>query len=1702
MSETERTDNISGSDNHLRLNFRISDDNLGAGSKKTRYSFNISAIKLLKQIETENRLATSEEQAILSKFTGWGEIPEAFDRNKASWSEEYNELKTLLTNDEYEAARASTLSASYTSPTVIKAIYKAIEKIGFSKGNILEPSMGIGNFFGLLPQSMNESKLYGVELDSIAGRIANQLYQNADITVSGYEKTSFPDNFFDVAVGNVPYGDYKAQDSKYDKHNFRVHDYFFAKTLDQVRPGGIVAFVTSKGTLDKANPAVRKYLGQRAELIGAIRLPNNAFMENAGTEVTTDIIFLQKRLRLKDIEPDWVHLGATEDKVPINSYFADNPQMILGKMIMEKSLFGRDDETACIPVENSSLAGQLEKAIANIHGRISENKQITNSPDETIPADPHVQNFTYTLVDGELYYREDSVMKKPEMSKTSLERAKGLVELRNSVRTLIDYQLQDFEDEEITKKQAELNDLYDNYTAKYEKINALENKKAFVDDSSYYLLSSLEYKDEQKQIRKADIFHKRTIKQKKTVTSVDTAVEALTVSMAEKACVDIPYMSSLTGSDKKQIIEELQGIIFKNPEKNELDDEFAGYETSDEYLSGNIRVKLRTAKQAAKNDVSYDVNVKALEAVMPKELTAVEIDARLGAVWVDEKYINDFMDYLLNPIHSKFDRKVEISYLAHSEKWRLYGDYSDTNNAKVNVTYGTSRMNAYKIIEETLNLRDVSVYDNLNDSEGQNRREFNIKETTLARRKQALIRQEFKDWVFKDQKRRDELVNKYNELFNNTRPREYDGSYLEFRGINQEVKLRKHQLDGIARIMLGGNTLLAHTVGAGKTYTMIAAAMESKRLGLCQKSLFVVPNHLTEQTASEFMRLYPTANILVATKDMFKAENRKKFCSRIATGDYDAVIIAHSQFEKIPISEQRQLRLLKEQINELIKSSENYTSIKRLERTKKTIEARLMKLNKTEHKDDVVSFEELGVDRIFIDEAHYYKNLHMISKMQNVIGIPQYEAQKSSDLLLKCRYMDELTGGRGTIFATGTPISNTMTELYTMMKYLQNETLAKHELNTFDAWASTFGESVTVKELAPEGNGFKERTRFAKFYNLPELMNIFKEVADIQTADALNLPVPKANFHVVTAKPSEYQKEMVGELSRRATAVYVGKAKLHEDNLLRITQDGRKTGLDQRLMNPKAPDDANSKVNMCVRNMYEIWEKTKENKLTQIMFCDLSTPKKGGAFNLYDDIKNKLIQKGIPENEIAFIHDAKTESAKDELFDKVNRGEIRVLMGSTSKLGIGANVQGKLIALHELDCPWKPAELEQREGRIIRQGNKNPEVDIYRYVTESTFDAYLYQTIENKQKFISQIMTSKHPLRTCEDADEKVLSYAEVKAICIGDERIREKMSLDVEVAKLRLLKSDYQNTLFNMENQSNKILPKEIGQSRTAISNYEADIAQVNSTTTKEFSSMIVMGKVFAGKDEKVKAGEAIIAVCKEEKDKLKRDEIEIGKYRGFRMSLSYSAYDNEYTLTLKNKGSHTITLGGSATGNMTRIENALNGITEKLEYEKNHINSLFKQAENVREELRKPFALEEELAVKSTRLAELNIQLDLDNAQIENAGMADDGNNTGDKTEEEHYKEKLKIIQEARDVLGPKSIITNPQDGWTYEGRLVAVSEHYAVQQTARRGGVIHEIEELKNNGSRIANNEIRIKYDKSKQEETVENTIEKSDSEELDI
>ncbi|KUO71677.1 MAG: hypothetical protein APF81_22835 [Desulfosporosinus sp. BRH_c37] len=1581
----------SESEQPIPENYRITDDHLGEGGAKAKYGYNIAAIRTLQTIENENRLATPDEHEILACYVGWGGISGVFDTENNSWTKEYAELKGLLAEDEYAFARASTLNAHYTSPTVIKAIYKTVERMGFSSGNILEPACGVGNFFGLLPESMKESKLYGVELDSITGRIAKQLYPNADITVTGFEKTVLSDSFFDLAIGNVPFGQYKIADKRYEKHNFLVHDYFFAKALDQVRPGGIVAFITSKGTLDKKSTEVRRYLAQRAELLGAVRLPNNAFLKNAGTEVTSDILFLQKRDRPIDIEPDWVHLGQTEDSIPLNSYFVEHPEMVLGIMAFDDSMYGNKSETTCIPFEGADLAEQLKAALSHIEGQITKTElpDIGEQVDTSIPADPTVKNFSYTLVDGEVYYRENSRMDKPELSGAAKERITGLIGLRDCVHTLMDYQLEDYSDADIRGKQADLNRLYDTFTAKYDLINSRVNSLAFADDSAYYLLCSLEVLDENGELeRKADMFSKRTIKQQRIVTSVDTASEALAVSMGERGCVDMDFMSSLMGhtGEIEQITEALKGVIFKEPGSG--DDLSTGWQTADEYLSGNVRYKLAVARQyAEKQPEIYAGNVAALEAAQPKDLEASEIDVRLGSTWIDKDYVQEFMYELLQTPHYLRDN-IEVKYFPYTAEWNITGKSTVAyNNIMAYVTYGTDRANAYKIIEDTLNLRDMRIYDTVTDPDGRERRVINKKDTTLAQQKQQTIKDAFRDWIWRDTDRRQTLVWQYNEQFNSTRPREYDGSHITFSGINPEITLRTHQLNAIAHILYGGNTLLAHEVGAGKTFEMVGAAMEAKRLGLCQKSLFAVPNHLTEQWASEFLRLYPSANILVASKKDFEKSNRKKFCARIATGDYDAVIMGHSQFERIPISTERQERLLHEQIDEITEGidelkrnhGERFT-IKQLERTRKSLEARLEKLNKTDRKDDVVTFEQLGVDRLYVDEAHSFKNLFLYTKMRNVAGLSQTEAQKSSDMFLKCQYIDELTDGKGIIFATGTPVSNSMTELYTMMRYLQYSTLQRQGLSHFDCWASTFGETVTAIELTPEGTGYRARTRFAKFFNLPELMTLFKEVADIKTTDQLKLPIPKANYHTVVMKPTEHQKDMVQELSERAAAVHGGSIDPSTDNMLKITGDGRKLGLDQRIINPLLPDDPDSKVNACVNNILRIWQDGQAERLTQLVFCDISTPKNDGQFNVYEDIRAKLIAGGIPEQEITFIHDANTEVRKKELFARVRSGQVRILMGSTSKMGAGTNVQDRLIALHDLDCPWRPGDLAQRGGRIVRQGNKNPEVDIYRYVTEGTFDSYLYQTVENKQRFISQIMTSKSPVRSCEDMDETALSYAEIKALCAGNPKIKEKMDLDIEVARLRLLKADQQSQQYRMEDKLLKYFPENIERNKGYIRGFEDDMALLAVNTPDKVDAFPVMeihGMKFT---EKGKAGAALLLACKEVKN---REPVVIGSYQGFAMYLT--VVEREYKLSLKGAMTHNVELGTDAYGNLTRIDNALAGMGSRLKSVRAQLDNLYLQVENAKLEIGKPFLQEQELQQKSARLAELNLEINEDVNQIQ---------------------------------------------------------------------------------------------------------------------
>jgi len=1596
-------------------NFRITDDNLGVGGPKAKYQANVAAIRLLKDLEATGSQANAEQQEVLSRYVGWGGLADAFDPDKENWSREYAELKILLTPEEYAAARGSTLNAHYTSPVVIKAIYDAVEKMSFQTGNILEPAMGIGNFFGCLPESMQNSKLYGVELDSITGRIAKQLYPKADITVAGFETTDRRD-FYDLAIGNVPFGQYQVNDRAYNKLGFSIHDYFFAKALDQVRPGGVVAFVTSRYTMDKQSPEVRKYIAQRAELLGAIRLPNNAFKANAGTEVVSDIIFLQKRDRPIEIEPDWVHLGQNEDGFAINSYFVEHPEMMLGRQSSESTQYGKQDFTL-EPIEGLLLEDQLEDAVKYIRGTYTEAEMPDlgegEEIDTSIPADPNVKNYSYTVVDGDVYYRENSLMVKPDLNATALARVKGMVELRDCVQKLISQQMDGFvSDETIRQTQHELGELYDSFTAKHGLINSRGNALAFADDSSYYLLCSLEVLDEDNNLkRKADMFTKRTIKPHEVVTSVDTASEALALSISEKACVDLPYMSQLTGKDEEALVGELAGVIFHDPVKQE-------WQTADEYLSGNVREKLRIAQSYAspgfpkEGIADYRMNVAALSQAQPKDLDASEIEVRLGATWIEPDYIRAFMLETFEPPYY-LRRSIEVNYSPFSAEWNITGksqpSYSDVN---AYMTYGTERANAYKILEETLNLRDIRIYDTVTDPGGGERRVLNSKETTLAQQKQQAIKDEFQDWIWRDPDRRRELVTRYNEIFNSNRPREYDGSHITFSGMNPEIHLREHQLNAVAHILYGGNTLLAHEVGAGKTFEMVAAAMESKRLGLCSKPMFVVPNHLIEQWAGEFLRLYPSANILATTKKDFEPHNRKKFCGRIATGDYDAIIIGHSQFERIPVSQERQERLLQEQIEEIkegieeLKASraERFT-VKSLERTKKSLEVRLKKLQDTARKDDVVTFEQLGVDRLYVDEAHHYKNMFLYTKMRNVAGLSTTDAQKSSDMYLKCRYLDEITGGRGIVFATGTPVSNSMTELYTMMRYLQHDTLKEKGLSHFDCWASTFGETSTAIELAPEGTGYRARTRFAKFFNLPELMTLFKEAADIKTADQLNLPTPTPHYHNVVAQPTEVQQAMVQELSERAARVHSGSVDPSVDNMLRITSDGRKLGLDQRVINPNLPDDPMSKVNLCVDNIHRIWDEGQEEKMTQLVFCDLSTPQNVGsgtkqtedrldspelhavktltakdesvpAFNVYDDIRNKLVAKGIPREQIAFIHEANTDVKKKELFGKVRSGQVRVLIGSTAKMGAGTNVQDRLIALHDLDCPWRPGDLEQRSGRIIRQGNMNPEVHIYRYATSGTFDSYLWQTVEQKQKFISQIMTSKSPVRSCKDVDETALSYAEIKALCAGDPRIKEKMDLDVEVAKLKLLKANHQSQQFRLEDNILRQLPEQIEQCKGFIAGFEADgkTLAAHSHPADGFAGMTVRGDVLTDKEN---AGAALLDALKEVKG---LEPVSIGSYRGFSMSLTAEDFGRDFVLTLKGEMSHRVILGKDPRGNLTRIDNVLDGMPARQAQVQTKLDGLYAQLETAKAELGKPFAQEQELKAKAARLAELNIELNID--------------------------------------------------------------------------------------------------------------------------
>ena len=1594
-------------------NFRITDEHLGEGGPKAKFQANVNAIRLLKELEAAGQQASPEQQEVLSRYVGWGGLSDAFDPEKPAWALEYAQLKELLTPEEYAAARSSTLNAHYTSPTVIQAIYEAVGRMGFETGNILEPSMGVGNFFGMLPEEMRNSRLYGVELDPVSGRIAKQLYPKADITVAGFETTDRRD-FFDLAIGNVPFGQYQVNDKAYNKLNFSIHNYFFAKALDQVRPGGVVAFVTSRYTMDAKDSTVRRYLAQRAELLGAIRLPNDAFKKNAGAEVVSDIIFLQKRDRPLDIVPEWTQTGQTEDGFAINRYFIDHPEMVLGRQEPVSTAHGMDYTVN--PIEGLKLSDQLHDAVKYIHGTYQEAELPElgegEAIDTSIPADPNVKNYSYAIVDGQVYYRENSRMVRPDLNATAEARVKGLVGLRDCVQELIDLQMDAaVPDSTITQKQAELNILYDSFSAKYGLINDRANRLAYADDSSYYLLCALEVIDEDGKLeRKADMFTKRTIKPHQAVAAVDTASEALAVSISEKACVDMGYMSQLTGKTTEELAGELQGVIFRVPGQLEQDGT-PHYVTADEYLSGNVRRKLRQAQRAAQQDPVYAVNVEALTVAQPKDLDASEIEVRMGATWIDKEYIQQFMyETFRTPYY--LQRNIEVKYSSFTAEWQITGKTSvPYSDVAANTTYGTSRANAYKILEDSLNLRDVRIYDTIEDADGKERRVLNAKETTLAAQKQQAIREAFKDWIWKDPERRQTLVRQYNEEMNSTRPREYDGSHITFGGMNPEITLREHQLNAIAHVLYGGNTLLAHEVGAGKTFEMVAAAMEAKRLGLCQKSLFVVPNHLTEQWASEFLRLYPSANILVTTKKDFETHNRKKFCARIATGDYDAIIMGHSQFERIPISRERQERLLYEQIDEITEGiaevqasgGERFT-VKQLERTRKSLEARLEKLQAEGRKDDVVTFEQLGVDRLFVDEAHNYKNLFLYTKMRNVAGLSTSDAQKSSDMFAKCRYMDEITGNRGVIFATGTPVSNSMTELYTMQRYLQYERLQELNMTHFDCWASRFGETVTALELAPEGTGYRARTRFSKFFNLPELMNLFKEVADIKTADQLNLPTPEVEYHNIVAQPTEHQQEMVKALSERASLVHSGTVDPSQDNMLKITSDGRKLGLDQRIVNQMLPDEPGTKVNQCVDNIMQIWRDGEADKLTQLVFCDISTPQAKApaskaaktldnpllhalegavplpeqepVFTVYDDIRQKLIAQGMPADQIAFIHEANTEVRKKELFSKVRTGQVRVLMGSTAKMGAGTNVQDRLVALHDLDCPWRPGDLAQRKGRIERQGNQNLLVHVYRYVTEGTFDAYLWQTVENKQKFISQIMTSKSPVRSCDDVDETALSFAEIKALCAGDPRIKERMDLDVEVSRLKLMKADHQSKQYRLEDQLLKYFPEEIEKHKGFIKGFESDMEVLVAHPHPEdgFAGMEIRGDLLTDKEN---AGAALLDACKEVKTS---DPVQIGSYRGYAMSVEFSAWKQEYTLLLKGQMTHRATLGTDPRGNLTRIDNALAQMPQRLEAAKAQLDNLYQQQAAAKEEVGKPFLYEEELRSKNARLVELDTLLNID--------------------------------------------------------------------------------------------------------------------------
>ena len=1629
-------------------NFRIQDNDLGAGGPKAKYKANMEAIHLLQTLEKEERLATPEEQEILSRYVGWGGIPQAFEENNSSWANEYLELKNTLSPEEYSAARASTLNAFYTSPTVIRSMYEALENMGLKQGNILEPSCGVGNFMGLIPESMGKANMYGVELDPVSGRIAKQLYQKNKIAVQGFEETSYPDSFFDCVIGNVPFGAYQVSDRRYDRHHFMIHDYFIAKSLDLVRPGGVVAVVTSSGTMDKQNPAVRQYIANRAELLGAIRLPNNAFQRNANTSVVSDILFFQKRDRASIEEPEWLNLKETPEGYSVNAYFAEHPEMVLGEFTTESTQYGKQEVTVK-PKEGITLEEQLKEAVQNIHGTITELELSDTELEEdvvSIPADPEVKNFSFTVVDDEVYYRENSVMNRMELPAMTAERVKGMVKIRDITNELIQCQMEEGSDEQITKLQGKLNEEYDTFTAKYGLLSSNANKRAFSQDSSYCLLTSLEFLDDKGELkRKADIFTKRTIRRAETVTSVDTASEALAVSIGERAGVDLSYMAQLSGKTEAELTEELAGVIFKNPISEK-------WEPSDEYLSGNVREKLQIAKQFAEDHPEYQVNVQYLEQVQPKDLDASEIEARLGATWISEDYITRFMAETFHTPRYYVGSKVKVQYAEVTGQWNVMGKNVDSyGNALVTSTYGTQRANAYRLLEDALNLRDTKIYDTVQDAEGEHR-ELNRKETMLAQQKQELIKEEFKEWIFKDLHRREDLCKIYNERFNSIRPREYDGSHIQFVGMNPEITLMPHQKNAVAHVLYGNNTLLAHCVGAGKTFQMIAAGMESKRLGLSQKNLYVVPNHLTEQWGSDFLRLYPGANILVATKKDFEPANRKRFCSRIATGDYDAVIIGHTQFEKIPLSRERQIAMLEDQIADITFSIEeaahqagqNYT-IKQLEKTKKSLQARMKKLNDQTRKDDVVTFEQLGVDRLFVDESHSFKNLFLYTKMRNVAGISQTDAQKSSDMFMKCRYMDELTGGRGITFATGTPVSNSMTELYTIMRYLQYDTLMRMGMGHFDSWAATFGETVTAIELSPEGTGYRAKTRFARFFNLPELISIFKEAADIQTSDMLNLPVPEAEFINEVLKPSEEQQEMVSAFSERAESVRGGLVNPTEDNMLKITNDGRKCALDQRLLNELLPDAEKSKVNTCVENAFQVWEEGKADRTTQLIFCDLSTPKGDGTFNVYDDVRNKLTEKGIPKEEIAFIHEYNTEAKKAELFAKVRAGQVRILMGSTPKLGAGTNVQDRLIALHHLDCPWKPSDLEQQEGRILRQGNQNDKVKIFRYVTENTFDAYMWQILENKQKFISQIMTSKSPVRACEDVDDTALSYAEIKALATGNPYIKEKMDLDVQVSKLKLLKANHTSQIYRLESDIAKNFPVQISALKERIAGMQVDSQVVKSVDLQDNDTFaMTVGNVLY--EDKKEAGEALIAACAGLKTVSTGGKV--GEYHGFTLSASYNMFSNAFELTVKGKCSYKLEIGKDPVGNMQRIHNTLSSIDRKLTESEQKLETVQQQLATAQEEVKKPFPKEAELNEKMERLSELNALLNMDEKGNETIMADEDIGREGSSTDSRDAVEE-KELPETADRIHKPSILERLKQEKAQQN----TAEQPPVQKTAKK-------------------------------------------------